>query len=60
MEKVIKDGVEYNLKIFKCDNAVVRVYAPILTEEEHERRMKRIHDAAAELLKDKIRNDCRN
>lgn len=31
--------------------AIIRVYRPILTEEERARRMKRLHDAAAELLK---------
>lgn len=29
---------------------IVRVYRPILTEEERKIRMKRIHDAAARLL----------
>lgn len=33
----------------------IRVFRPVLTEEERERRMKRIHDAAASLLKDAIR-----
>lgn len=32
--------------------ATVRVYRPVLDEEEYARRMKRIHDSAAELLKD--------
>jgi hypothetical protein len=32
-------------------NAVVRVYRPILTPEERERRMKAIAKSAAELLK---------
>lgn len=32
--------------------AIVRVYHPVLDEEERARRMKRIHDSAAELLKD--------
>lgn len=31
-------------------NAIVRVYVPILTEEERAARMKRVHDAAARLL----------
>lgn len=31
-------------------NAIVRVYSPILTEEERAARMKRVHDAAARLL----------
>ena len=34
-------------------NAVVRVYHPILTPEERERRMKAIAKSAAELLKEK-------
>jgi hypothetical protein len=33
-------------------NAIVRVYRPILTEEERARRMKAIHDAAVNVLKD--------
>lgn len=32
------------------DGARVRIYRPILTEEERNRRMKAIHDAAAALL----------
>lgn len=39
--------------IFEYPNAVVRVFRPILTQEERERRMKIIHDAAADLLKAK-------
>ena len=31
-------------------NATVRVFRPIITDEERKRRMKRIHDAAADLL----------
>lgn len=33
-------------------NCVVRVHRPILTDEERAIRMKRIYDAAAELLKE--------
>lgn len=33
------------------DNAVVKVYRPILTDKEREKQMKAIHDAAAVLLK---------
>lgn len=29
---------------------VARVYSPIITEEENNRRMQKIHDAAASLL----------
>ena len=36
--------------ILNIDGAIVKVRHPILTEEERERRMKRIHDAAADLL----------
>ncbi len=35
----------------EAPGAIIRVYRPILTEEERARRMKRLHDAAAELLK---------
>ena len=31
-------------------NCVAKVFTPILTEEERERRMRRISDAAAKLL----------
>lgn len=33
------------------DGWTIRVYRPILTEEERARRMKLLHDAAANLLK---------
>jgi hypothetical protein len=44
-------------KIFTYPNAVVRVHFADLTPEEHNRRMKRIHKAAEELLKEKIKNE---
>lgn len=34
-----------------ADGGISRVSHPYLTEEERARRMKRLHDAAAELLK---------
>ena len=37
--------------ILKYPNATVRVFRPILTPEEQSRRMKLIHDTAADLLK---------
>ena len=40
-------------KIFTYPNAVVKVYSPILTEEERKRRMERIAKSAAALLKSK-------
>lgn len=32
--------------------AIVRVYRPVLDDDERARRMKRIHDSAADLLAD--------
>lgn len=40
------------VKTFTYPNCIVRVHIPDLTEEERTRRMQRIHDAAADLLKD--------
>ena len=42
--------------VFEYPNAIVRVYRPILSDEEQARRMKQIHKAAEELLKDVERN----
>ena len=39
------------VKTFTYPNAIVRVHIPDLAEEERKRRLKRIHDAAANLLK---------
>lgn len=39
-------------KVFTYPNAVVRVHFPDLTDEEQKRRMKQLHKAAAELLKE--------
>jgi hypothetical protein len=36
---------------------IVRVHFPDLTKEERERRMQRIHDAAAKLLKSTLINN---
>ena len=41
--------------LIESPDAVIRVYRPVLTDEERNRRMKRIHDAAAELLKSQER-----
>ena len=41
------------------DNATVHVRRPILTDEERERRMKIIHDAAVDLLKDLYEKEIR-
>lgn len=45
MKDTYRDPVTYTYP-----NAIVRVYVPILTEEERAARMKRVHDAAARLL----------
>ena len=44
---------------FYYPNAIVRVHFPDISAEEHERRMKRIRDAAAELLKETMKNEAR-
>lgn len=36
--------------IFKKNHITARVYSPILTDEEHERRMEQVKKAAARLL----------
>ncbi len=41
-------------KILTFPNAVIKVYSPILTEEERKKRMERIAKSAEELLKSKI------
>lgn len=38
-------------EILVTPKAVIKIYRPILTDEEHKKRLKAIHDAAAELLK---------
>lgn len=43
--------------IIERPNCIIRVYRPILTDEERERRMKQIHDAAAALLMSVIENE---
>ena len=42
--------------ILDLPGAKVRVFHPILSPEEYERRMKLIHDAAVDVLKAKERN----
>ena len=39
------------VKVFEYPNAIVRVHIPDLDEEERARRMKRIYQSAAALLK---------
>lgn len=47
------DG-QREVETFIYPNAIVRVHFPDLSEEENNRRMKKIQKAAAELLKEKI------
>lgn len=47
------------VKTFYFDNAVVRVHIPDLTEEERSRRMSRIKDAAANMMKGIEREKCK-
>ena len=37
--------------------AIIRVYKPILTEEERAKRMKAIHDAAANVMREVFENE---
>lgn len=47
------------VRTFRFPNMVVRVHIPDLTEEERERRMKRVHAAAESLLKDVMQKECK-
>ncbi len=48
--------MEYvHTKTIKSNGATIRVFSPVLTEEERERRMKAIHNAAAALLKETMK-----
>ena len=38
--------------LIESPGAIIRVYHPVLTDQERNRRMKAIHNAAADLLKD--------
>lgn len=40
------------VRTFTYPNAIVRVHFPDLTEEENKRRMKRLYQAAVEVLKE--------
>lgn len=47
-------------EILHLDNCTVRVFRPILTEEERERRMERIKKAAADLIMSTERSKCKS
>jgi hypothetical protein len=42
-----------NVQTFIYPNAIVRVHFPDISDEENERRMKKIYKSAAELLKER-------
>lgn len=46
--------MEGQTKTFQFPDAVVRVHFPDLTDEERERRMRRVRKAAEDILKDKF------
>jgi len=50
----------YKSKTIKDGNFTVNIYVPIITEEERNRRMKLIHDAAAELIKGSVKCNTKN
>lgn len=44
--------IKYNFcKEIEFPTGIVRVYRPVLTDEERERRQKQLHDATANLIK---------
>lgn len=49
------DIYEAEPMVFTSPGFIVRVWRPILTDEERARRMKRIAYSAAELIKDQMR-----
>lgn len=46
----MKNDVYGKPEIFRKNNIIAKVYSPILTEEERERRMERIKQAAVRLV----------
>lgn len=57
----MKNQDEYKLeRIIKFPGMTAKIYRPILTEDEHRRRMKIIHKACADLLKAAENSKCRN
>lgn len=41
------------VQVFTYPTAIVRVHFPDITDDENQRRMKRLHKAAEEILKEK-------
>ena len=50
--RVVMADTYKEVKTYEFPNMVVRVHIPDITTEERNKRMKRIHDAAAQLLFD--------
>ena len=48
------DAIAYT-KTYTYPDAIIRVHFPDISDEENERRMKRIKKSAAELVKEKIK-----
>jgi len=42
-------------QVIKNEKAIIKVYRPVLDDEERERRMKEIHDAAAALMRSALK-----
>ena len=54
-EDVVNDGRKSTILCYP--NMTVRVHYPDISDEENERRMKKLHDAAADILKEEIRKN---
>ena len=55
METPNKADTYSKTRVFEFPNMIARVYFPDLTPGERERRMKAVHDAAANLLRNNMR-----
>ncbi len=47
----MKNRTEYTTTTRTFENAVVKIHRPVLDEKERQRRLERIRNAAADLLK---------
>lgn len=50
MAAVKSEGQYILKKVFESPESVIRVFSPVISEEEREKRMQSIHKAAAKLL----------
>lgn len=55
----MKNDIYGEPEIIEKNNTIVRVYSPILTDEERNRRMEQIKQAAISLLLSKERKETR-